>query len=70
MLLRGHNPPQEVRDMLRRMLPLVIAAIAISVAFSLLFATQRMNLPHPSLDKLTKRFSAEPELPDPESEGI
>lgn len=56
--------------MLRRMLPFVIAAIAISAAFSLLFATQRMGLPHPNLDKLTRRFAAEPDLPDPEAEGI
>lgn len=56
--------------MLRRILPFVIAAIAISAAFGILLATQRLSMPHPDLEKLTKRFTTEPELPDPESEGL
>ena len=51
--------------MLRRILPFVIAAIAISAAFSLLFATQRMGLPHPSLEMLRKHDEVEPTVTDP-----
>ena len=56
--------------MLRKILPFALVAIAISTVFAVLFMTQRMGMPHPNLDKLTKRFLEEPALPDPESEGL
>jgi hypothetical protein len=55
------------------MLPFVIAAVVLSVVFSVLFATQRMGLTHPSLARFTKHetdLPVEPETAvEPEKEA-
>lgn len=58
--------------MFRRMLPIVVAAVVLSVVFSVLFATQRMGLTHPSLARFMKHetdLPVEPGTPEPEKEG-
>ena len=58
--------------MFRRILPLVIAAVVLSVVFSVLFATQRMGPTHPSLArfmKLETDLPVGPEAPEPDKEA-
>jgi hypothetical protein len=57
----------EVREMFRKLLPFLMVAVALSTAFAVLFATQRMGLTPPSLDRLVKRADLEPDLPDAEA---
>ena len=53
-------------DMLHRILPFALVAIAISTVFGLLFVTQRMGLIHPSLDRFTKPRVDLPIVMEPE----
>ena len=58
--------------MLRRILPFVIAAVVLSVVISVLFATQRRGLTHPSLARFMKQetdLPVEPETPESVKEG-
>jgi len=41
--------------MLKKLLPFLAVAIALAAVFTILFATQRMGLIHPSLDRFTKK---------------
>jgi hypothetical protein len=53
--------------MFKKMLPFLVVAVALSAAFSILFATQRMGLSHPALDRFMRRANLEPDLPDAEA---
>ena len=46
--------------MLKKILPFVLVAMALSVVFALLFATIRMGNVHPSLEWVTKRRTGLP----------
>ena len=46
--------------MLRKALPFIVIAIAISAVFSVFFASQRMGLSRSSLDRFMKRDEVEP----------
>jgi hypothetical protein len=59
----------EVREMFKKLLPFVLVAIALSVAFSVLFATHRMGHNHPVIARFMKRSAdlpIEPVEPEPE----
>jgi hypothetical protein len=49
--------------MLKKVLPFVLVAIALSVAFSVLYATQRMGRPHPALARFMKQTADVPVEP-------
>ena len=49
--------------MLKKILPFVLVAIALSVALSVLIATQRMGCPHPALGRFMKRSTELPVEP-------
>jgi hypothetical protein len=53
--------------MFRKMLPFVLVAIALSVVFGVLFATQRMGLIHPTCARFTKKSDDVPAEPDKEA---
>ncbi len=40
--------------MSRKFLPILMIVVALAVTFGVLFATQRMGLAHPSLDRMKK----------------
>ena len=46
--------------MLKKILPFVMVAMALSVVFAVLFATMRMGNIHPSLEWFTKRHAGLP----------
>jgi peptidoglycan/LPS O-acetylase OafA/YrhL len=49
--------------MFKRILPFVLVAIALSVVFSVLFATQRMGSTRPAFGRFMKRATALPVEP-------
>lgn len=57
--------------MFRRMLPFVIAAVALSVVFAVLFATMRLGHIHPTrawFKKVETDLPVGPETPEPDKE--
>ena len=52
--------------MIKKLFPFLFAGLALTI-FGVLFATQRMGMIHPSLDRFMRRADLEPNLPEAEA---